>query len=129
MAVHSIHEHHQSQAEYAQTLMSTAYRLDRERAQRMPDHNAALRVMLDAYLRLKALGWREAMYAPKDGRAFEGIEAGSCGTFRMYCTDNGRYCWAEDGGDIYPAHPILFREIKGDQCEERGRNDDSMAHG
>ncbi|HKH29066.1 MAG TPA: hypothetical protein VKA61_12140, partial [Sphingomicrobium sp.] len=51
----------------------------RVRADQMPDEQAALRVMGMAYRRLLDLGWRPAMYCPKDGTEFDAIEAGSTG--------------------------------------------------
>ena len=37
----------------------------------------ALRMMCDAYQRLKDFGWNDAIYCPKDGSIFDVIEAGS----------------------------------------------------
>lgn len=91
-----------------------------KRAADMPDAKAALRQMMDAYLRLKELGWREAIYCPKDGTVFEAIEPGSTGIFRTHYAGDwptGGW-WAEDGGDLWPASPCLFRPIEA--SAERG---------
>ncbi len=45
----------------------------------MPDDKAALRVLSNAYVRLKDLGWKEACYCPKDGSTFHSISVGSTG--------------------------------------------------
>lgn len=84
------------------------------RAAQMPDDAAALTVMLAAYQRLMEMGWREAVYCPKDGTVFEAIEAGSLGIHR--CHYSGEWpkggWWLHDKGDLYPSRPILFRPIK-----------------
>jgi len=71
----------------------------------------ALSALFDAYQKLKALGWREAIYCPKDGSTFLTIEAGSTGTndtLYMGNSPNGG-CWIMSGGDLWPAHPILWK--------------------
>jgi len=76
----------------------------------MPDEHAALRVMMEAFTRLKELGWREAMYCPKDCSTFKAIEAGSTGIHDCHYEGewpDGSY-WITDG-DVWPAHPILFK--------------------
>lgn len=83
-----------------------------KRAADMPTEAEALSVLFQAYQRLRELGWRNAIYCPKDGSTFDAIEAGSTGIHR--CTyegewPNGRW-WIYEGGDIWPASPILFKE-------------------
>lgn len=83
----------------------------KERAEKMPDDAAALRVMQDGFQRLRDLGWREAIYCPKDGSVFEVIEAGSTGIFDCHYDGewpNGKW-WVHDNGDLWPSRPILFR--------------------
>ena len=82
-----------------------------QRAVDMPDDAAALRVMMQAWLRLTELGWSEAMYCPKDGTHFDAISAGSTGVHETWYDGewpDGRW-WCFDGSDIWPASPILFR--------------------
>jgi hypothetical protein len=81
------------------------------RAKRMPAEKDALHVMFDAYQRLKELGWKEAIYCPKDGTVFDAIEAGSTGIFDCYYEGEWPkgYWWILDGGDVWPSQPILFR--------------------
>lgn len=83
-----------------------------ERATAMPSDEDALRVMFSAWERLKELGWREAMYAPRDGRVLELIEAGSTGIHRGHKDE--KFTWIHDAGDLWPSHPILFRETTPD---------------
>lgn len=84
------------------------------RAVQMPDDYAALRALMDVYSRLKELGWKDAIYCPKDGTIFEAIEAGSAGIHR--CHYQGEWprgsWWVHDGGDLFPSHPILFRPLR-----------------
>lgn len=81
------------------------------RATLMPTQDDAILMLFHAHMRLKERGWREAIYCPKDGTEFQMIEPGSTGIF------TGAYqgewpkgsWWLYDGGDIWPAHPVLFR--------------------
>lgn len=78
----------------------------------MPDERAALRVMFAAWEWLKDLGWREAIYCPKDGTTFDAIEVGSTGIHDCHYMGewpNGGW-WTHDAGDLWPSSPILFRK-------------------
>ncbi|MEN3238924.1 hypothetical protein PUR29_36425 [Methylobacterium ajmalii] len=79
-------------------------------ARAMPDEAAALRVLDTAYERLKALGFRAALYCPKDGKARQFIEAGSLGIHVGHREADGTV-WLADGGDLWASNPILFREM------------------
>lgn len=82
-----------------------------KRAETMFDDRAALLALHEAHTRLKELGWREAIYCPKDGTHFQVIEAGSTGIHDcVYIGEWPTGSWAicEDG-DMCPSHPILFR--------------------
>ena len=63
----------------------------RKRAELMPTEKEALLLAFEAWKRLKELGWKEAIYCPKDGTVFSAIEA----------------------GDMWPSHPILFKLKEG----------------
>lgn len=84
---------------------------DAVQAKRMPDDAAALAQMQDAYTRLEKLGWRDAIYCPKDGTTFDAIEAGSTGIHA--CHYEGEWpkgtWWVSDGYDLWPSRPILWR--------------------
>lgn len=81
------------------------------RLQHMPTEQDALRALGQAYARLQELGWREAIYCPKDGTVFEVIEAGSTGIHD--CRYEGTWpkgsWWVIAAGDLWPSRPILFR--------------------
>lgn len=61
-----------------------------------------------------ALGWREAIYAPKDGTVFESISAGSTGIH--LCHYEGEWpegsFWVHDVDDLWPGLPLLFRPMQ-----------------
>src|SRR5215469_9165853 len=71
------------------------------RFQRMPNEQAAIKQLFDAYLRLTELGWRGISYCPKDGSSFDVIEVGSTGIHR--CHYSGEWpdgsWWIEAGSD------------------------------
>ena len=70
--------------------------------------------MHDAWAGLKQCGWKEAIYAPKDGTRFLSIEAGSTGVFPCYWMDNklnGGGFWSEAHGDLWPANPVLWKPL------------------
>lgn len=102
-----------------EALWQAAKTAEANRAARMPDEQSAIQAMFDAWLRLKELGWREAMYCPKDGSTFKVIEPGSTGIFD--CTYRGEWTTGHfdiyDGGDIWPSHPILFKLLPEDQAK------------
>ena len=85
--------------------------MEAERARILPDEEAALKVMFAAYQRLKELGFKEAIYCPKDGTFFDAIEAGSTGIGT--CSYTGEWpkghWWMHEAGDLWPSRPILFR--------------------
>lgn len=98
-------------ADQANALWEEVERRDKELAACLPDERSALAALHEAFCRLKQLGWREAIYCPKDGTSFQVIEAGSTGIFDCHYVgtwpDGG--WWIADGGDLWPSRPILFR--------------------
>jgi hypothetical protein len=93
-----------------ETLLGEIAKARQDRADRMPDEHAAIKVMFDAWLRLKELGWKEAIYCPKDGSMFLAIEAGSTGIHD--CNYEGEWpngSWWVHDGDCWPSHPILWK--------------------
>jgi hypothetical protein len=103
----------------AQALIANADAAKVRRAEQMPDVQSAIRAMQDAYVRLEELGWRDAIYCPKDGSEFEVIEAGSTGIHS--CRYVGEWPKGQfliyEAGDLWVSRPILFRALisKGDQ--------------
>lgn len=82
------------------------------REKMMPDEASAIDLMHQCYLRLKELGYNDAVYCPKDGSIFKAIEAGSSGIHD--CSYDGEwpsgswYVHAYD--DLWPTRPILFKK-------------------
>lgn len=68
-------------------------------------------LLFDAYRSLRALGWQDAIYCPKDGTVFEVIEVGSIGIHD--CHYEGKWpdgtWWVHNNNDLYPSRPSLFR--------------------
>lgn len=97
----------------AKELWDQVERPQAVRAEMMPTEHGALRHMHAAYQRLRDLGWREGIYAPKDGTVFQVIENGSTGIFD--CAYSGEWpdgFWnTMDASDVYPSRstPVLFR--------------------
>lgn len=109
---HGGYRHEPLRQSEADELRKHVAAADARRKELMPDEQAARHMLFDAWLRLKELGWKEAMYCPKDGRMFDAIEAGSTGVHR--CQYQGEWptgsYWLHGDGDIWPSHPILYRE-------------------
>jgi hypothetical protein len=83
----------------------------KRRAQQMPTAQAAINTLFLAWLRLKELGWREAMWCPKDGSQFLAVEAGSTGIHNCHYQGkwpDGTY-WVLGEEESFPSHPILFK--------------------
>ncbi len=85
----------------------------RRRVADMPSDDDALRIMFTAWQRFKDLGWKDIIYCPKDGTRFLSISAGSTGKHVTWYDGkwpNGSW-WVADGGDTWPAHPIMWKSI------------------
>jgi hypothetical protein len=70
------------------------------RTAKMPTERDALLQMFEARQRLEELGWRDAIYCPKDGSEFSAIEFGSTGVH--LCTYSGEWptgSWLVHDGD------------------------------
>lgn len=103
----------------AEEMFKAADAAKAKRAADMPTEQDAIMAMWSAYQRLKELGWRNAVYCPKDGSVFNVIEAGSTGIHKCsYDGDwpNGVY-WIHADGDLCPSNPILFK--KGEPTDEQ----------
>lgn len=102
-----------------------------ERAKLMPDEQAAIRQMFNAWYRLKELGWNDIAYCPKDGSRFRVIENGSTGIFD--CTYNGTwpdgYWTTFDEHDSYPSSisPALYRLYPEDEVKRKQRMAEASA--
>ena len=94
----------------ADAFLDAAQRAWTKRVADMPDEQAALVTMFSAWLRLKELGWSEAIHCPKDGTHFLAIEAGSMGAHDCSYHDTADGPWWVYDGDIWPSHPILWKK-------------------
>jgi len=89
----------------------------------MPTDQDAINLMNAAYNRLKRLGWKEAVYCPKDGSSFEAIEPGSTGIHQTHYDGewpNGHW-WVAAGGDLWPSRPCLYRPTEAEKTERERR--------
>jgi hypothetical protein len=96
---------------------------DAARAALMPTEQDAIRLMHEAYTRLKDLGWREAMYCPKDGSTFDAVEPGSTGIHETHYSGdwpNGGW-WCFDGDDVWPSRPCLYRPTEKELADQETR--------
>lgn len=96
-----------------ENIVAAADAARQKRAHDMPTEQDALKSMFSAWQRLCELGFRSIDYCPRDGTPFEAIEAGSTGIFHAHYSGvwpDGHW-WVEDGGDIWPSRPIMFRPL------------------
>lgn len=88
-----------------------AVEAERERREReMPDEQSAIQRLWDAQYRLKDFGWKDPVFAPKDGSPLDIIELGSTGIHRGHYEGEwptGGW-WVYDE-DVYPSRPALAR--------------------
>jgi hypothetical protein len=102
-------------------LRARAEREKAERAEKMPTEQHAINQAFQAWLRLKELGWCEAIYCPKDGTPFYALEPGC--TDYAYTTYMGEWpkgCWmAHIAGDLWPSYPMLFKPLNPQQRGEK----------
>lgn len=100
------------QSRYLQAILDAAEKRTNQRAVDMPTEQDAINAMWRAYQRLKELGWREAIYCPKDGTVFDAIEAGSTGIHPChYEGDWPKGCWwLHEANDLWPSRPVLFKD-------------------
>lgn len=87
----------------------------RTRAANMPTEQRAISTLFDAWYRLKELGWRDAMYVPRDGTLCEFIECGSTSIHKGHADETGRI-WLHADGDLWPSNPVLFRVLPARPC-------------
>lgn len=95
-----------------QAIWDAAEKRANHRAVDMPTEQDAINAMWQAYQRLKELGWREAIYCPKDGTVFDAIEAGSTGIHPCHYEGDWPkgFWWLHEANDLWPGRPVLFKE-------------------
>jgi hypothetical protein len=95
----------------ARQILEDADAAKKRRAEQMPTEFDVLRVMMQCHSRLRELGWKEAIYCPKDGTSFQAIEFGSAGVHD--CHYQGKWpkgtWWISDAGDLWPGRPVMVR--------------------
>lgn len=94
-----------------QSILATIVRAKQQRAEDMPTIKDALKQIADAVRRLEDIGFRNAIYCPKDGSLFDAVDAGC--TELLTCHYMGEWpdgsCWYHEADDLWPASPIMFR--------------------
>ncbi len=94
----------------ADEIWARAEAAEAKRAADMPTERDAINQLWDAQERLKEFGWKDPVYAPKDGSPLDVIELGSTGIHRAYYEGEwptGGW-WLHDG-DVWPCRPALAR--------------------
>ena len=93
-------------------LLREAQQQKAARAQQLPTEQDCIRMMVQCRLRLLELGWRSGEYAPKDGTAFVGINAGFSGPAEFQHLGAGFFI--AEGNDWWPASsPLVFKPKDG----------------
>ena len=96
---------------FAEALWADAEAAKAKRIADMPTEQSAIYAMSQAIYRLKELGWKDPVYAPKDGSPLDLIEPGSTGIHRGHYEGEwpkGSW-WIHDDGDLWPSRPVLAR--------------------
>lgn len=116
-----------TEAQAAEILAALRQR-DEERQRLLPTTLAALEHMQVGRERLRAMGWRDGIYCPKDGTPFAAIQFGSTGIFI------GRYAgiWPTQGYVVVDgcvSHPdgLLWKPRADLDADERAHLDQCMA--
>lgn len=101
--------------ETADAWWAEAVATKEKRASDMPTEQDAINTLWSAYQRLKELDWNDAIYCPKDGSAFDVIEAGSTGIHScVYVGEWPDGMWLINGDD--PSRPILYRRTEAEKA-------------
>ena len=97
----------------SETLFASIQATIAKRAADMPTEEDAMVAMQEAFERLKELGWKEAIYCPKDGTLFWAMEPGCSAAGVCQCLGEWPkgHWWMHSGGDIWPSRPILWKPI------------------
>lgn len=97
---------------------------DKRRAERLPNVNACLLMLLDVKQRLETLGWSEGVDMPKDGRTVKVIEWGSTGVFDCYYSGDwpDGYFNTMDDRDVYPSSspPLMYQRSPATPARQGG---------
>lgn len=93
------------------------------RAELMPTEQDAVRMMCEAFHRLKELGWKETMYMSSESHGtLKLIEPGSSGIHEGHYIGEwptGSW-WLHDAGDLWPSRPCLAKALPVDTTGVKG---------
>lgn len=93
-------------------LLREAQQQKAARAEQLPTEQDCIRMMVQCRQRLLELGWRSGEYAPRDGTAFVGINAGFAGPAEFQHLGSGFFI--AEGNDWWPApSPLVFKPKDG----------------
>jgi hypothetical protein len=112
----------------ADELWARAEAAEAKRAADMPNEQDAINQLWDAQERLKELGWKDPVYAPKDGSPLDVIELGSTGIHRAYYEGEWPTAggwWIHDG-DVWPCRPALARAASAIEARQRTDREDGL---
>lgn len=103
----------------ADAILKACDDAERKRATDMPTEQDAVNALWAAQQRLKELGWKEAEYAPADGKLRKTVSLGSSGIHDAYCErrdthplsspSTEKWWWHPSEGDLWPHKPIYFK--------------------
>jgi hypothetical protein len=95
----------------ADQLLAEIEREKEARARELPTIEDCLRMNVKLHQRMRELGWRDAIYCPKDGTEFDAIEFG-CGAAGT-CHYDGEWpkgsWWMHSEGDLWSSLPVMFK--------------------
>lgn len=78
----------------------------------MPTEQDAIDALFNTYQRLKQMGWKEMPgMAPLGTKSFLSITVGSTGQFVTLPMGERQSYFVEDGNDLWPATPILWKPL------------------
>jgi hypothetical protein len=103
----------------ADTIFEAADAARAQRERDMPTEQSAIAAMQEAFTRLKELGWREAIYCPKDGSQFFMIEPGSTGIHQGHYQGKWPNGYWTDGD--YGMRPCLFKLSPEDEAKRKAK--------
>lgn len=104
-------------AEMAEALWSEAERQKEERAKLLPTEEDCFRMLATLGTRLEELGWRHAIYCPKDGTEFQALSLGCSKPYPCIYEGEwpkGRWEAYDESGDGWPDYPSLYKEFPND---------------
>ena len=102
--------------EYAEAMWKAVQDAQKNRAEAMPDAYSCLSSLCSAKERLRELGWRDAIYCPRDGSTFAVCELGSTGMWSAFYADP--YIQYADCVSL-PGHHMFFKSMASLTDDER----------